>query len=139
MEDTGVAALAQEKKKKKSMTALREESSECDCDYDCDCDCDCAEARKRRIVSELNVVFCGNDFVLFLHDCVARQLARSSPAHVSCVPRGVREVGGSQGPAGSPRVQHGERKQALISGRLAASCSAGRVYRGQLSSRWIPT
>lgn len=136
-----MAALVQENKKARR----REESSECDCDCDCECECECecdcdwAEARKRRIVSELNVVFCGNDFVLFLHDCVERQLAHSSPAHVSCVPRGVRKVGGSQGPAGSPRVQHGERKRALISGRLAASCSAGRVYRGQLSSRWIPT
>lgn len=129
MEDTGSGGARAGKKKKKSTTALHEESSECDC----------AEARKRRIVSELNVVFCGNDFVLFLHNCVARQLARSSPAHVSSVPRGVRKVGGSQVPAGSPRVQRGERKQALISGRLAASCSAGRVYRGQLSSRWIPT
>lgn len=59
--------------------------------------------------------------------CVCCTTAGTLLAHV---PSKLRKVRGGHRATGSLGVHHAERKQALVSERLATSCSEGRVYRG---------
>lgn len=55
-----------------------------------------------------------------------------------CVPCMLRKAEEGHGATGSLRVHRVERKQALVSERLATSCSEARVYRGHCLSSGYP-
>lgn len=55
-----------------------------------------------------------------------------------CVPCMLRKAEEGHRATGSLRVHHVERKQALVSERLATSCSEARVYRGHCLSSGYP-
>lgn len=67
--------------------------------------------------------------------CVCCRLAGTL---LVCVPCMLRKAEQGHGAAGSWRVHRVERKQALVSERLATSCSEARVYRGHCLSSGYP-
>lgn len=66
--------------------------------------------------------------------CVCCMLAGT----LVCVPCMLRKAEQGHGATGSLRVHRVERKQALVSERLATSCSEARVYRGHCLSSGYP-
>lgn len=74
-------------------------------------------------------------FQMCLCVCVCCMLAGTL---LVCVPCMLRKAEEGHSATGSLRVHRVERKQALVSERLATSCSEARVYRGHCLSSGYP-